>query len=224
MQTYRTLVYMVLDELKILSDDSLWENEHIIQMLNKYRALLFSQKYKGKKVEIPFSFYQRLNVSFGQQLAGTNVYKSTKKVPNIIDISGLWQYAFISASGVASENLNFVNPSKFKFSGLNKWLVNQAYITVDYNNYMYIKKSNPSIYNQLVFDVILDNPIDINDFNSLGIIDYLDIEFPCDEALIQPIIDLCLKELGIMNQQDRDTTNNASDDASVPKQKQQAQQ
>lgn len=55
MRNYRDMVYIVFDELKIFSDDSVWESEHIVQLLNKYRTLLFTQKYKGKKVEIPTS-------------------------------------------------------------------------------------------------------------------------------------------------------------------------
>ena len=62
--TYRDIVYAILDETKIISDDALLEVEHIIHICHKYRGLLFTQKYKGKKVEIPFANYQRLNVYF----------------------------------------------------------------------------------------------------------------------------------------------------------------
>lgn len=55
MHTYREIVYIIQDEMKILSDDSIFEPEHFLFLANKYRSLLFNQKYKGKKVEIPFA-------------------------------------------------------------------------------------------------------------------------------------------------------------------------
>lgn len=70
----------------------------------------------------------------------------------------------------------------------------------------------------LYYDTILDNPIDADRFNDVNTLDVLDLEFPCEESLIQPIIDLCLKEVGAINNISRDTTNNASDDTSLPKQ------
>ena len=70
----------------------------------------------------------------------------------------------------------------------------------------------------MLYDTILDNPIDADRFNGTNTLDILDLEFPCEESLIQPIIDLCLKEISAINGISRDATNNASDDASLPKQ------
>lgn len=438
MHTYREIVFILMDEMKIFSDDSSWENEHFIHIINKQRALLFNQKYKGKKVEIPFAWYQRLNVNFTYPSIGSNIYKSTKKIPPILDTTNLWQYTFISTDGANTPNLNFINPQRFKTCGYNKWTSNELYGTIDLDNYMYLKSNNdkyidvsqktisttvktikygrlynryatvdprrlapigwhvPTIdewnilfnfvggenisgkrlkqaghstwaeYNDIVgtddysftslpgggwqgifplgyystyitstaidlltsyfvsmtynldsantttgnnssqssirlvkdnpinegpliidgdnyntitigsqvwlqqnlsvthyqngdsigldfggtdgavaaynndednvynignvtqsfpivtgnilYDVILDNPIDADRFNDTNTLDVLDLEFPCEESLIQPIIDLCLKEIGVINNITRDTTNNASDDASLPKQ------
>lgn len=443
MTTYRQLVYTIFDELKILSDDTVWESEHIVSMLNKYRALLFTQKYKGKKVEIPSAYYQRLNVEFSTKIGTTNIYKSIKRLPNNLDITDLWKYTFISTNGISTQNLNFINPQRFKNVGFNKWIKNELYSTIDLDNHMYInslgnkyidttitdivvntiksikfgklynwyavtsgnniapagwrvptyndldtlsridgdintigiklkstdtlywdnnsianneyslslvgsgsyvggifsglkqvgyywtntqtggvdtassfgvgigtyfvngtisKKNGISIrliknnlidegdltdidgnvyntvrigdqiwtkqnlavihysngnpilsdfnnsegavidYNNnesnsfnttqvvvssskingsILYDTILDNPTDINSFNNLNILDVLDLEFPCEESLIQPIVDQCLKELGTLNQTISDNSNDASDDAQLQQQKQQ---
>jgi len=218
MRTYRELVFAVLDETHTFSDDTPLENEHIISLLQKYRTLLFNQKYKGKKVEIPFAWYQRLNVAFTTKITGTSVYKSTKEIPQILDITDLWKYTFVSEGGLTTTNLNFINPFKFKFTGFNKWIASQKYVTIDLDSYMYIKKSAVTTSQILYYDTILDNPIDADRFNDTNTLDILDLEFPCEESLIQPIIDLCLKEIGVINNITRDTTNNASDDASLPKQ------
>ena len=39
MSTYREIVYMVLDELKLESDDAYYTQDHVIFLINKYRAL-----------------------------------------------------------------------------------------------------------------------------------------------------------------------------------------
>ena len=178
-------------------------------------------------------------------------YKSIKQLPNILDTTNLWQYTFVHNDGMRTENLNFINPQKFKVVGYNKWLKGQVYITIDLDNYMYAKipaiSSGNSInliseyetgtlisedgLNQLVaedsgdlvdsyvyYDTILDNPIEGYRFNDNNELDVLDFIFPCEESLIQPIIDLCVKEIAAINGITRDVTNNATEDISIPKQ------
>ena len=50
--TYRQITYLVLDELKQLSDDSTFNEEHIIFLLGKYRGAILKQTYKDVKKEI----------------------------------------------------------------------------------------------------------------------------------------------------------------------------
>ena len=40
MSTYRELVYLVLDELKLVSDDSTFTEDHVVFLLNRYRTFL----------------------------------------------------------------------------------------------------------------------------------------------------------------------------------------
>ena len=87
--TYREIIYAVLDSTKTISDDALLEVEHVIYIANKMRSLLFTQKYKGKKVEIPFAYYQRLNVYFDTLYNGGLTYRSIKQLPNILDTTNL---------------------------------------------------------------------------------------------------------------------------------------
>ena len=60
MSTYKHLVYLVLDELKLMSDDSFFTEDHVIFLLNKYRAFLLKQRYSDIRKEIPTSNYQTL--------------------------------------------------------------------------------------------------------------------------------------------------------------------
>ena len=44
MSTYRQLTYMVLDELKIVSDDSHFQEEHVLFLLDKVQGIPVSSK------------------------------------------------------------------------------------------------------------------------------------------------------------------------------------
>ena len=60
MSTYKELVYMCLDELKLYSDDALYTEEHIMFLLGKYRTFLIKQRYSDVKKQIPESNYQTI--------------------------------------------------------------------------------------------------------------------------------------------------------------------
>lgn len=251
MRTYRELVFTVLDETRTLSDDTTLENEHIISILQKHRALLIKQRYLDKKKEIPTSFYQRLNIYFDEQYYRGDIYKSSKVIPNIVDNGISHSYSYLSKDGIKSMNVNFINPQRFKFVGHNKWLRNELYATIDNDRYMYIRSplsdmsnmvsvgivdSNSNLYlaeddtetyalifdglsdSFLVYDAIFDNPIDVDRFNDENTLDVLDLEFPCDEALIQAIVELSINEIAKINGLPRDVSNNANDDSGIAKQ------
>ena len=58
--TYNELIYMVLDELKLSSDDSYITPDHVIFLLVKYRSFLLKQRYSDIKKQIPDSNYQSI--------------------------------------------------------------------------------------------------------------------------------------------------------------------
>ena len=45
MSTYRELVYIILDQIRATSDDSLYNDAHISYLIDKYRSMLLKQKY-----------------------------------------------------------------------------------------------------------------------------------------------------------------------------------
>ena len=61
--TYRELVYMALDALKIHSDDSKFTEDHVIFLLNKYRAYALQQKYSKTLEGVNNSNYQVININ-----------------------------------------------------------------------------------------------------------------------------------------------------------------
>ena len=49
MSTYKEIVYSVLDEIKSISDDSLFTEDHVIFLAGKLRTFLLKQRYSDIK-------------------------------------------------------------------------------------------------------------------------------------------------------------------------------
>ena len=62
MTTYREVANMVLDILKLISDDSIFQIEHVIFLMDKFRAVVLKQRYSDVKKEIPESNFQTICV------------------------------------------------------------------------------------------------------------------------------------------------------------------
>lgn len=229
MQTYRECVYMVFDELKLDSDDSRIEVEHIIFLLNKYRAILAKQRYGGTKRDVPLEYYQIWEL--GHLDLPTNntdvrrTFSFEKPVPPILNLHGVLLETSISyhtapleenyTTGYVENNIdvNFINPDRFKYLGYNKWLSSQPYATIGYDHKLYIS-STADFLNGKYFRIqgVFENPTDFQDTTD----GKLDMYFPVEQALVQPIIDLIVKELGNVLYLPKDGENNSSDDLSIP--------
>lgn len=58
--TYAEVVYMILDELKLSSDDSYFNENHVLTLVDKYRAMILKQRYKDIRKQVPYSNYQEI--------------------------------------------------------------------------------------------------------------------------------------------------------------------
>ena len=241
MQTYRECVYMVFDELKLDSDDSRIEVEHIIFLLNKYRAILANQRYGGTKRDVPLEYYQIWDLGYlDLPVNNTDVRRTfsfNKPVPSILNLHGILLETSISYNTAPIEeeciidgtpvfiynqssdfvenniDVNFINPDRFKYLGYNKWLTSQPYATIGYDHKLYIS-STADFLNGKRFRIqgIFENPTDFQESTD----GKLDMYFPVEQALVQPIIDLIVKELGNVLYLPKDGENNYSDDISIP--------
>ena len=118
MATYKELVYMALDELKLTSDDSHFKEEHIIFLLDKYRAFLLKQRYTDIKKEIPESNYQTICLDLektegieGDPCSGTYL-KSIQEVPDMLTIS----QPKVSTLDYFGGDITYTNRDRFKYT------------------------------------------------------------------------------------------------------------
>lgn len=240
MITYREAVFIVFDELKLSSDDSPWEVEHIIFLLNKYRAILTKQRYGGAKKDVPLEYYQIWELGYLDLPTNNTDVRRTfsfkKPVPPILNLHGVLLETSVSYHTAPLEehciidgtplelytqstfvenniDVNFINPDRFKYLGYNKWLTSQPYATIGYDHKLYIS-STADFLNGKYFRIqgIFENPTDFQDTTD----GKLDMYFPVEQALVQPIIDLIIKELGNVLYLPKDGENNSSDGLSIP--------
>lgn len=218
MSTYRELTYMVLDELKIISDDSFIQEEHIIFLLDKYRTFLLKQRYSDIKKEIPESNYQTicLDLEPKQAFEGdrcSNSYLwSKQEIPNMLSIST----PKISPMDYFSGDITYINRERFKYVGSNKFLQNIIYSTLAPNKHLYLKSNNPQ-YKYLEKVQLTGIFEDSSKASELSCeknskCDILDRDFPIEEGLIPQMIELIVKELSGVIYRPTDTINNATDD------------
>lgn len=220
MRTYRQLVYLVLDELKLISDDSIFTEDHIIFLLNKYRAFLLKQKYSDVRKEIPLSNYQTLCLSLeehegieGLPCEGTYM-RSTKKIPCPMNIG----QPRVHSDDYFNGEITYVSRDRLRYVGHNKYLKNIIYASIGPDNYLYFKSSNPQyLYLEKVrMTGIFEDPqaaseLQCPDESGNTVCDVLDREFPIEDALIPPMIELVVKELLGAEYRPKDDSNDAND-------------
>lgn len=219
MSTYREQVYLILDELKGISDDFTYTEDHIMYLLDKYRAYILNQKYSDIKKQISESNYQTIclnleEYSYPEEGYCKEVYlRSTDKIPNILQIGKNKVYPINYFDSI----ITFVSRDRLKYTGNNKYLKNIIYASLGPDGYLYLKSSNPQFryLEQVKFTGIFENAKDVSKLNcgeENSVCDELDQNYPLEEALIPAVNELILKELSAALYKPEDNINNATDD------------
>lgn len=222
MAKYKELVYMVQDLLKNSSDDSYYTEDHIIFLLDKARAVLLDNRYTKVHQEIPESNYQTVCINLqktnkveGVECSGT-VLKSVEQLPDTLTVSTPIVYP---SSYFLNTELTYVSPERFRFVGHNKWLQNIIYVT-EFNNYLYLTSSNPqyAYLEKLEVKGIFENTKEAASLSCSSSeenkCDILEQEYPLEEVLQIPLIEMVVKELSTGLYKPQDDINNAKDDES----------
>ena len=224
MSTYKELAFLVLDELKLSSDDAYFTEEHVYFLLGKYRGFLLKQKYADIKKEIPDSNYQTLCLDLievpaipDEECEGGFYLRSKETIPYLMKIGAPKVYSIDYFQG---GNISLVSMQRMRYVGHNRWLPNIIYASLGPDNHLYFKSSNPQfLYLQRAkLTGIFEDPEKAAeaqcDKDGEDICDPMDKQFPIEEALIPPLIELVVKELSSALYKPEDSDNNASDDLS----------
>ena len=221
MSTYKELTYMVLDELKLYSDDASYTEEHVMFLLDKYRAFLLKQRYSDVKKQIPESNYQTICLDLievpaisGEPCEGGSYLRSKGKIPFLMKIGNPKIYPVDYYQG----EITYVSRERMRYVGYNKYLKNIIYASIGPDNYLYFKSFNPQyLYLEKArMTGIFENPQAASELqcpneNDDTVCDVLDREFPIEDALISPMIELVVKELLGAEYRPKDESNDAND-------------
>lgn len=223
--TYRELIYLCLDELKMSTDDNYFTEDHFIIILNNVRAALLKQTYKDVKKEIPLSNY--LNLVFTLEEANIDVmdscdkgyyFKSNKKIPSVIPVD--IPKVYLKAGNnkyLINKEVAYVTHNKLKYVGYSKWLSNILYASTGPDCYLYFKtnkKGSLEIGDKvMVSGIFEDIPSALElteDYNE----ELLDNQFPIEESLVPQLIQTTVQQIAGSIYKPEDSMNNSSDDLS----------
>ena len=223
MAKYKEIVSMVLDMLKVTSDDSIYTEGHIIFLAGRYRSFLLKQRYSTDlKKQIPESNYQTLCLELekteaidGLPCEGGYYLRTTKEVPAMMPFGVTRLY---SSGSYYKGEMAFVSKDRFKYTGYNKWLQNIIYACLDPSGRIYINSSNPQFLylEKATLTGIFENAEEASDLEcdnegNQEMCDILDREFPLEDALVAPLIELVSRELSPSIAAPEDKQNNADD-------------
>lgn len=221
--TYKELIYMCLDELKLISDDALFTEEHVLFLLNKYRIFLLKQRYSDIKKPIPESNYQTICLDLTQVPAITGdlcdggfYLRSVQKIPHLMKIGNPQIFPIDYYQG----NITYISRERMRYVGYNKYLRNIIYVSLGPDKYLYFKSINPQhLYlNKVRMIGVFE---DTQEASNLQCSDDADAQcdiydriFPLEESLVPPLIELVVKELSGVEYRPNDENNNSKDDLS----------
>ena len=221
--TLRELVFMVLDECKIHSDDSYFNEDHVSFLLSKYRSFLLKKELEKENKNLSSANAQTICLDLMEVPAiedfdcSGSYLRSTKKIPSIVNEFKVQLYPIDYYQG----EIIFTSRERMRYTGYNKWTKNLIYASKGPDNYLYLKSENP----QYLYMKKLRMTAIFEDFeeaaqlacneNGVTVCDKLDAQFPIESAQIPIIIELVVKELLGVKYQPKDKNNNAADDASM---------
>jgi hypothetical protein len=221
MSTYRDLIYFCIDKLKLVSDDSIFNEEHILFLLTKYRGFLLKQRYSDLRKPVSESNYQTVCLNLievpamsGEPCECEYYLRSKEKVPFIIKVGSPRVYTIDYFNG----EFSLISRDRMRYVGYNKYLKNIVYCTIGPDNYLYLKSANPQFLylKKLRLTAIFQDVEEASNLECEGVsaCDLFDKDFPMETALITPLLELVIKDLGQTIYNPEDKINNASDDLS----------
>ena len=223
--TLRELVFMCMDEVKLNSDDSIYTEDHVVFLLNKYRSFVLKKELDKENKQLSSTNGQTIcldliEIRDEDNPCGESMLRTEQTIPNLVNDCKVSLYPVNYFEG---DHIIYTTMERMRYTTYNKWTKNLIYAAKGPDDYLYLKSSNP----QYLYLKKLRMKAIFEDFESAAQYacddtgeelncDILDMKFPIENALVPIVIELVVKELLGVKYQPRDTHNNAADDASNP--------
>ena len=128
----------------------------------------------------------------------------------------------IFSSSYFKSNITVVPMERFKYVGHNRYLQNIIYATIGPDNYLYLTSPNKQFtyLEEIKLTGIFEDAASAAEYDCNKIeredpcIDKLDLNYPIEEALIEPLIEYVVKVMSGYIYRPKDNVNNSNDDMS----------
>ena len=221
--TLRELVYLVLDEVKINSDDSYFNEDHVVSLLNNYRSFVLKKELEKENKQLSSANDQTIcldliEVRDEDNPCGESMLRTEQTIPNLVNDCKVSLYPVNYFEG---DHIIYTTMERMRYTTYNKWTKNLIYAAKGPDNYLYLKSSNP----QYLYLEKLRMKAIFEDFESAAKYacdeageelqcDILDMKFPIENALVPIVVEMVVKELLGAEYRPKDSSNNADDDLS----------
>ena len=223
MAKYKEIVYMVLDELHQYSDDSNITEGHIVFLASRYRSFLLKQRYyTDLKKEIPESNYQTVCMGLEKVPAIEGIpcesgyfVRTKEKIPTTLPLGTT---RLFTAGSYYKGDITFISRDRMKYVGFNDWMKNIIYASLDPSGRIYMTSNNPQFLylKNAQLTAVFENAEEASELECTEdgetiVCDILDKDFPLEDALIAPLIELVVKEISPSVTAPEDKDNDAND-------------
>lgn len=222
----KDLVYYILDNVKVISDDSIINEGHVMFLIKKYRSFLIKKEQEKEKAtqdehsefevqEICLNL-EKVPAIDGEPCTGGYYLRTKEKIPKLLDDTTPSIYPIDYYQGI---HICYVPRGKMRYIGTNKYLQNIIYVSLAPNYHLYFNSNNPQfLYLQKIrlagtfedYDeaskLLCDS--EGNDTSC----DPLEMEFPIRDYLVPTLLELCIKDITGAAYKPKEDTNNAKDD------------
>lgn len=223
--TVGELTYFILDACKIISDDSILNENHVLFLAKKYRSFLVKKEQEREKnsTDTASEFeYQQICLDLekvpamnGDPCTGGYYLRTTKKIPKILEGNMPRVYPMDFYQGI---NVVYVPRDRMRYVGTNKFLQNIIWVSLGPDLHLYMYSNNPQFYylKKLRMAAVFE------DFDeAAGLLcdsegndescDVFDMKFPIRDYLVPTLIELCEKEILGVNYRPKDIRNDDKD-------------
>lgn len=213
--TWRELIYMAIDITKQISDDSQFNEDHIVFLAAKYRNYILNSQYVTGRKTVNDANYQLLKVPL--QVTQTDIcptetlLKSKHKIPFMMTLGQ--KVVYPTDRIPYKSHIVWVPFNRFPYTG-NKFSNSTIYASLGGDNYLYLRSSNENfLYLRCVtVKALWEDIAEVSrwDADACGC-DIMDIRFPLEDAWVNTLLTLIVTDItkGIYSL--RDTDNDAFD-------------
>lgn len=212
--TYRELIYMILDQARLVTDDISLNEEHVLFLLDNVRNLLLAQKYKTIKTEVLEDNYQTLCLDLEEVESSPceGMYiRSKVKLPDRLKIGNDIVSPYNYYGGI---NISLVPRERMRYAGKNKFLQNIIYCSFGPDGYLYFKSNNPQFQylSKVKLTAVFSNTVEASKYECDRDCNLLDRDYPFEEDLVPNLIDAIVKTMVGAAYRPKDESNSANDD------------